>query len=118
MHNLIVVPLLPHAASVVLRIEPGIDPKVLTVESQRKDVSLLLLLLAESLQLLLSLHACGDLSCTAMRVFAANPNASLFVNAPCCYHSLTIRADQLVRSKEGTLLKHLACRLQIKLAIR
>ena len=39
---------------------------------------------------LITLHACGDLSPSTIRLFIDNPNARLLVNVGCCYQALSI----------------------------
>jgi len=49
---------------------------------------------------LIGLHACGDLSTSASRIFCRMKSAKLFILISCCYHKLSISKSIPLREKQ------------------
>ncbi|KAL5103889.1 Phosphatidylinositol-glycan biosynthesi clas F protein [Taenia crassiceps] len=50
---------------------------------------------------LCGLHCCGDLSEAALKIFHVDPCAHAIVLVGCCYHKMTIQADDIQRAMES-----------------
>ncbi|XP_032834080.2 putative methyltransferase-like protein 25 isoform X2 [Petromyzon marinus] len=71
-------------ATVIAHVTPGTDLQAVLGDSGVR--------VSEGV-LLAGLHACGDLSSTAVRLFCSSPHAHALCLVSCCYHRLTEQGD-------------------------